>query len=92
MPLITTRDGTEIFYIAPDGKMMAAPVVLSGATPQVKLPAPLFQTYLATGINVIGNKAQYAVSRDGRFLLNSALESPSRPIFIWVNWMKTVVK
>jgi hypothetical protein len=48
----------------------------------------LFQTYLATGTNVIGNKPQYAVSRDGRFLLNTAVESPSSPIVVSINWMQ----
>ena len=83
-----SADGKEIFYIAPDGKLMAASVVLGGATPDVKLPVALFQTYLATGTNVVGNKAQYAVSRDGRFLLNTAVESPSAPIVVAFNWMQ----
>ena len=85
-----SADGREIFYLAPDGKLMAASVSLGGSTPQVKLPVALFQTYLATGTNVIGNKPQYAVSRDGRFLLNTAVESPSAPIVVSVNWMKNV--
>ena len=83
-----SADGKEIFYLALDGKLMAASVGLSGAAPDVKLPVALFQTYLATGTNVIGNKPQYAVSRDGRFLLNTAVESPSAPIVVAFNWMK----
>jgi eukaryotic-like serine/threonine-protein kinase len=83
-----STDGKEIFYLAPDGKLMAASVALGGATPDVKLPVALFQTYLATGTNVVGNKPQYAVSRDGRFLLNTAVESPSAPIVVASNWMK----
>jgi dipeptidyl aminopeptidase/acylaminoacyl peptidase len=85
-----SSDGKEIFYLAPDGKLMAAAVGLSSASPDVKLPVALFQTYLATGTNVIGNKAQYAVSRDGQFLLNTAVESPSAPIVVSINWMKTL--
>jgi Tol biopolymer transport system component len=81
-------DGKEIFYLAPDGKLMAVSVALGGASPDVKLPVALFQTYLATGTNVVGNKPQYAVARDGRFLLNTAVESPSAPIVVSVNWMK----
>jgi Tol biopolymer transport system component len=81
-------DGKELFYLAPDGKLMAASVALGGATPDVKLPVALFQTYLATGTNVVGNKPQYAVSRDGRFLLNTAVESPSAPIVVAFNWMQ----
>ena len=68
--------------------MMAVSVALDGASPDVKLPVALFQTYLATGTNVLGNKPQYAVARDGRFLLNTAIESPSAPIVVSVNWMK----
>jgi Tol biopolymer transport system component len=81
-------DGKEIFYVAPDGKMMAVSVAVAGASFEVKAPAPLFQTFLATGINVIGNKPQYAVSRDGRFLLNTAIESASAPIVVSVNWQE----
>jgi serine/threonine protein kinase len=83
-----STDGKEIFYLAPDGKLMAASVALGGATPDVELPVALFQTYLATGTNVVGNKPQYAVSRDGRFLLNTAVESPSAPIVVAFNWIK----
>jgi serine/threonine protein kinase len=53
---------------------------------------PPFQTRLATGTNVLGSKPQYAVSRDGRFLLNTAIESTSAPIIVSVNWMKKVTK
>ena len=64
-----SNDGKEIFYVAPDGKMMAVSVAFGGPAPTVKLPVALFQTHLATGTNVLGNKPQYAVARDGRFLL-----------------------
>ena len=67
-------------------------IAFAGASPEVKLPAPLFQTHLATGTNVIGNKPQYAVSRDGRFLLNTAVESASAPIVVSVNWMKKLAR
>ena len=33
-------------------------IALGGATPDVKLPVPLFQTHLATGTNVLGIKPQ----------------------------------
>jgi Tol biopolymer transport system component len=87
-----SADGHEIFYVAPDGKLMAVTVTLAGTKPEVKLPVPLFQTRLATGTNVIGNKPQYAVSRDGQFLLNTAVESASPPIVVWVDWMNSASK
>jgi Tol biopolymer transport system component len=80
-----SADGRELFYIAPDSKMMAV-AFTPGPTPDVKLPVALFQTHLANGNNVIGNKAQYAVSRDGRFLLNAVDESASAPVVVTVNW------
>jgi serine/threonine protein kinase/Tol biopolymer transport system component len=87
-----SADGKEIFYVAPDGTMMAAPFAAHGASPEVKLPVALFTTHLATGTNVLGIKPQYAVSRDGRFLVNSAIESAGAPIVVLVNWMKTTGK
>ena len=72
--------------------MMAVSIAFAGASLDVKPPVPLFQTYLATGINIVGNKPQYAVSRDGRFLLNTAIESASAPIVVSVNWMKKLAK
>jgi Tol biopolymer transport system component len=83
-----SRDGKEIFYLAPDERMMAVSIVTGGAALDVKLPVPLFQTRLASGTNVLGTKPQYDVARDGRFLLNTAVESASAPIVVWVNWMK----
>jgi Tol biopolymer transport system component len=82
-----SADGKEVLYLAPDGKLMAASITFGGSLPGVQLPKALFETHLATGTNVIGNKPQYAVSRDGRFLLNGAIESASSPIVIAVNWM-----
>jgi len=80
-----SADGREIYYLAPDSKLMAVSVT-PGAPPRVTLPAALFLTHLANGNNVVGNKAQYAVSRDGRFLLNTVVESPGEPIVVFVNW------
>jgi hypothetical protein len=78
-------NGAEIFYVAPDGQLMSAPVTFAAGTADVKRAVPLFQTYLATGINVIGNKPQYAVSRDGRFLLNALVETPGAPIVVSIH-------
>jgi eukaryotic-like serine/threonine-protein kinase len=83
-----SHNGKEIFYIAPDGKMMVVSFASKRPLPDVTRPVALFQTHLATGTNVLGVKPQYAVSRDGRFLLNTAIESASAPIVVWVNWMK----
>ena len=54
-------------------------------------PAALFQTRLATGFNVVPAgfqaRAHYAVTADGRFLMNvSADEGVISPITIVQNW------
>ena len=84
--------GKEIDYLAPDGKLMAVAFTANGNAPDLKPPAVLFQTHLANGNNVVGNKAQYAVSRDGRFLLDMVVEAPSAPIIVAVNWTKRLPK
>lgn len=38
--------------------------------------------------NVLGYTPPYAIARDGRFLLNTAIESASSPIVVSVNWMR----
>jgi Tol biopolymer transport system component len=80
--------GNEIFYIAPDGAMTAAAVTFTNGTAEIARPVTLFPTHLASGTNVIGNKPQYAISRDGRFLLNSIVESASLPIVVSLNRLR----
>jgi len=88
-----SSDGREIFYIAPDGKLMSVPVTLSETTAAPRSPVALFQTRLANGRNVTGNKPQYAVSRDGRFLLNTALEAAaSAPIVVTTGWTRQLAR
>jgi eukaryotic-like serine/threonine-protein kinase len=87
-----SADGKELFYVAADSRMMAVPIhdASEGRTLDPGSPVPLFVTHLATGINVppaVGTRAQYAVSRDGRFLLNESVEGAAAPpITIVLNW------
>lgn len=83
------RDGRELYYLAPDGRLMAVSVAPGpdGKTLNLGVPVPLFQTRLATGANVVPGRPQYAVAPDGRFLLNTIVDdtAPS-PITVVVNW------
>jgi Tol biopolymer transport system component/predicted Ser/Thr protein kinase len=86
------RDGRELFYLAPDSKLMAVAIQV-GAEGRSLNPGPpvaLFPTHLATGASVnIGflSTAQYAVAPDGRFLMNvTAEETAAAPITIVLNW------
>jgi len=76
------RDGKELFYLAPDRKMMAV-TVRTGATFEAGTPQTLFETTL--DVAFLG--PNYAVAADGqRFLLNTPVESASAPMTIVLNW------
>ena len=76
--------GSEVYFVAPDGKMMAATVSPAGSTLTVGKPAALFPTYIAGQTFTF----QYLVSRDGRFLVgNRQVERASAPpITLLLNW------
>jgi len=81
------RDGKELFYLAPDGKLMAV-AVKAGATFEAGTPVALFQTHIF-GLAVAGAYSQqYDISADGqRFLINQDLaDVASAPITVVLNW------
>ncbi len=75
-------DGKEIFYLAPDNKLMGAEVNGHGATLEVGAVRPLFEARPA------GPGYVYDVTADGqRFLVNTAVEQKvSSPITLVINW------
>jgi hypothetical protein len=75
-------DGKEIFYLAPDNKLMVAAVDGKGSSFEVGAVKPLFQTSLT------GQRAEYDVSADGeRFLMIASPEqATSTPITVVLNW------
>jgi Tol biopolymer transport system component len=91
------RDGRELFYVAPDGKLMAVAIHVDadGRALNVGSPTALFPTRLATGANVgVGfrSRPQYAVAPDGRFLMivptDDNLVSPISIILNWASLLK----
>jgi len=76
------RDGTEIFYLSLDNKLMSAAANGKGSGFEVGAVKPLFQTRVA------GQRYEYDVSSDGqRFLINTFPEQvASAPITVVVNW------
>ena len=67
--------------------MMAATVSASGTSFEAAPPVALFQTRIVGGGANSGNKHQYAVSADGRFLINvPAGDSTPAPITLLQNW------
>jgi serine/threonine protein kinase/Tol biopolymer transport system component len=81
-------DGTELYYVAPDGFLMAVSVRFRGDRPIVGVPDPLFQPGIVSGgTQVLGFKQQYDVARDGRFLVNVPAEGArTPPLTLVLNW------
>ena len=86
------RDGKELFYLAPDGRLMAADVTTGAATFAAGEPHALFTTGITTSI--VDRTSNYVVTRDGqRFLVNLGAEDEnSAPITVMVNWQATLPK
>ena len=75
------HDGKQIFYVAPDKKLMAAafdPEKTSAGVPRV-----LFQTRIVAP-NFVGH--QYDVAPDGRFLINSLPSKYASPLTLLTGW------
>ena len=82
-----SHDGKELYFIAPDAKLMAVSIRATGSQLEPGTPVALFQTRkLGGGSNVIGRSHQYDVARDGRFLINVDAESTGPPITLLLNW------
>jgi serine/threonine protein kinase len=80
------HDGREIFYLAPDGKLMAATVNGRGSTFEIGSAQSLFETSLRLQVGT--NPTFYDASADGeRFLLNILVDDPrAAPMTLVVNW------
>ena len=76
------RDGKELFYIAPDGKMMAV-AVKTGTTFAASTPKSLFDHNSVQGI-----PDYFSVTHDGqRFLLRTNVGTPiPQPFTVVLNW------
>jgi len=82
-------DGKELFYLAPDRKLMAVEVK-AGTGFEAGIARPLFQTRVYTSAFA----GRYAVTRDGqRFLIISeAEESAGEPATVILNWPAALKK
>lgn len=81
------KDGKELYYNAPDGRIMAVSVAGDTAL-EIGTPVPLFAPHLSNGTSVgLGFRAQYDVTSDGRFLLNVSVEdAQASPLTVFLNW------
>jgi Tol biopolymer transport system component len=79
-------DGKELYFLAPDATMMAVAVTSTGTSFQAGTPLALFPTRIVGGGIVTQNRPQYAVTRDGRFLINQTVADAATPIMLLLNW------
>ena len=85
------HDGKELYYIDPDGKLMAVPIKLTDQTVEPGDPVVLFHPDIVHMPEL--NRAQYAVAQNGRFLINiEDKESAPAPITIVTNWTRILTK
>lgn len=85
------RDGGELFFIAPDGTLMASSVKTGGAEFQFAAPKPLFKTRM---LRLLGNPYEYDVSPDGqKFLIGTLIgDTKAQPPTVILNWMADLKK
>jgi hypothetical protein len=81
-----SRDGRELYYLNPDGGMMAAAVSASATEFAAGAPQLLFATRIAGGGLAQGQGRQYDVAADGRFLINAVVSGSTPPITLIQNW------
>jgi Tol biopolymer transport system component/tRNA A-37 threonylcarbamoyl transferase component Bud32 len=80
------HDGRELYYIAPDGKLMAVPVA-PGPAFQAGSPSALFQTPLVQSRGQSPRDRRYDVAPDGRFLIAVPTTAATQtPVNVVVNW------
>ena len=81
-----SHDGKELYWIAPDGKLMAAAITVRGNSIESGMPVALFQSNTPGGWNP-GHRAYYSVAPDGRFLMIRTLDdNSSSPITVIQHW------
>jgi serine/threonine protein kinase len=86
------HDGKELFYLSPDGKIMAI-AVSTGTTFDAGVPAPLFQTHRRQAISS-QDVFSYDVAADGqRFLVETRIDEPkASPMSVLLNWSAEMKK
>jgi hypothetical protein len=85
------RDGSELFFVAPDGQMMSSAVKTGGTEFQFAAPKSLFKTRMLAWIT---NFHEYDVSPDGqRFLIGTLIgETKAAPPTVILNWSAILKK
>jgi eukaryotic-like serine/threonine-protein kinase len=83
------RDGKELFYLAPDGRLMSVGLTASDVVTASR-PSELFQTHIPGDRH--RNSTSYAATADGRrFLVTTAVgDPPQAAVTVIRNWLPVV--
>ena len=84
--------GTELYHIAPDGTLMAAPMAVTGRALEPGRPVALFRTRIVGGGTDLNVGTNYDIARDGRILINTVLDEAAAPITLIQHWQPEVRK
>ena len=79
------HDGRELFYIAPDGMLMAVPMRFDSSGPVPETPVRLFASRVNPASQTIGRQ-EYIVSEDGKKFLISIPAETTSAISLIQNW------
>ena len=80
------RDGKELFYLSPDGKLMAVNVT-DGPIFKVGLPESLFQVLVVRGRReAVSDVLSWDVTPDGKRFLIDRVKTASAPLTVVLNW------
>lgn len=88
---IWRRDGSELFYVAADGRVMAAAVKTGGTEFEFSAPNALFKTRMLAWIS---NFHEFDVTPDGqRFLVGTLIgDTKAAPPMVILNWTADLKK
>jgi Tol biopolymer transport system component len=79
-------DGKELYYLAPDRKLMAVELRETSGSLQAASIRPLFEMFSTMFLTAAGVN-QYDVTPDGsRFIVDSTTGETSEPLYLVVNW------
>lgn len=80
-------DGRELFYVTPDGTLMAVVLQTQGEF-QAGVPQELFKTRFYSAGAGAGDRPSYAATKNGQqFLINTiTADTMSSPVTVIVNW------
>jgi serine/threonine protein kinase/Tol biopolymer transport system component len=81
-----SRDGKELYFLDPAGRMMAAKMTIKGAAMEPGAPVALFASGISGGGLERQQLTQYDVAPDGRFIISRDIGSAAAPITLLMNW------